>query len=128
MIGNLCSLTLASCPANDREAAKEAQMSQSTTLGSRPTTGSQAARLSWLALVGLIVAIIVIASWPAGTTPVSDAATREISPTMAYVREAGVVGVGEGVGALTHVREAPATSRVSQITPTNVGEREGPAS
>ena len=111
-------------------------MSQSTTLGTGSTTDSQTARRSWLALAGLILVILAVAIWPAPSAPVGDSPAGRISPTMAYVREAGAAGVrqaaaGQGdaggvtqtmayvreatgagveapVGPLTHVREAPA--------------------
>jgi hypothetical protein len=102
-------------------------MSQSTTLRARPTTGSQNARLAVLALIGLILAILVTVNWPAPIAPVGDSPVGEISPTMAYVREGGAASATERVGALTYVREAPATSEASEITPSHVGEREGTA-
>ena len=102
-------------------------MSQSTTLRTRPTTGPQNARLAVLALVGLILAILVTINWPAPFARVGDSPAGEISPTMAYVREAGAVSLSEQVGALTYVREAPATSEASEITQSHVGEREGTA-
>ena len=102
-------------------------MSQSTTLRTRPTTGSQNARVAVLALVGLILATLVTINWPSPIARVGDSPAGEISPTMAYVREGGAVSVSEQVGALTYVREAPATSEGSVITPSHVGEREGTA-
>lgn len=102
-------------------------MSQSTTLRTRPATGSQNARLAMLALVGLILAVLATVNWPAPAARIGDSPAGEISPTMAYVREAGAVGVSDQVGALAYVREAPATSEASEITPSHVGEREGTA-
>jgi hypothetical protein len=102
-------------------------MSQSTTLRTRPATGSQNARVAVLALVGLILAVLVTLNWPAPTGRVGVSPAGEITPTVAYVREAGAVSVSEQVGALTYVREAPATSEASEITPSDVGQREGTA-